>query len=130
MYNEGSLSKECQLMYTNFSGSALRTTAVLFWTATAAIVAFATFAVLRTNTPTLPRAPAAAPANMPAKPDWLAAAPVNVQESYQWAAANHEALQYIPCYCGCHIEHASNSACYFTRDQTGAIVAYDMHAVG
>ena len=39
--------------------------------------------------------------------------PAATQEMYRYAAANHEVLQYIPCFCGCvDGGHGSNFDCY------------------
>lgn len=53
-------------------------------------------------------------------------APRTVQEAYRFAAANPEALEQIPCYCGCGgMGHISNYSCFW---QTGGRV--DEHALG
>jgi len=52
----------------------------------------------------------------PAKNEWpseFLELPAQTQAMYRYAAANHDALQYIPCFCGC-VEggHTSNFDCY------------------
>lgn len=52
----------------------------------------------------------------PAKNEWPAEfseLPTETQAMYRYAAANHETLQYIPCFCGCVAAgHTSNFDCY------------------
>ncbi|MDQ3399627.1 MAG: PCYCGC domain-containing protein [Chloroflexota bacterium] len=39
--------------------------------------------------------------------------PAETQAMYRYAVANHDALQYIPCFCGCVSGgHGSNFDCY------------------
>lgn len=53
-------------------------------------------------------------------------APRPVHDAYRFAAANQEALEQIPCYCGCGaMGHASNYACFWQPD--GRV---DDHALG
>lgn len=73
---------------------------------------------------------AALPDGFPEAPDWYRAAPEPIQQTYVAAAHHPEALQYIPCYCGCGEIHGSNFDCYFQRDESGAVVAFDPHARG
>lgn len=52
----------------------------------------------------------------PAKNEWPSAfleLPAQTQAIYRYAVANHDTLQYIPCFCGC-VEggHTSNFDCY------------------
>jgi hypothetical protein len=43
--------------------------------------------------------------------------PQRVAETYQFAAANQDALEKIPCYCGCGpMGHDSNYACFWQED--------------
>jgi uncharacterized integral membrane protein len=65
-------------------------------------------------------------------PDWLMKADKLVIADYKWAASHHDELQYFPCFCGCDKSagHASNSSCYFKRDASGQITAYDSHSYG
>jgi len=72
----------------------------------------------------------AMPDGFPQEPGWYKNAIGPVKEAYLAAAYNHDVLQHIPCYCGCGSVHASNSACYFTRDAQGEVTAYDQHAYG
>lgn len=74
--------------------------------------------------------PMAMPDGFPQEPGWYKNAIGPVKEAYLAAAYNHDVLQHIPCYCGCGSVHASNSACYFTRDAQGEVTAYDQHAYG
>lgn len=52
----------------------------------------------------------------PAKDEWpdeFKALPVETQAAYRYAVANHDTLQYIPCFCGCVNQgHGSNFDCY------------------
>ena len=52
----------------------------------------------------------------PAKDEWpdqFRQLPAETQELYRFAAANHDVLQYIPCFCGCvNGGHTSNFDCY------------------
>jgi len=52
----------------------------------------------------------------PAKDEWpeeFYQLPSATQTMYRYAAANHDALQYIPCFCGCvDGGHTSNFDCY------------------
>ena len=52
----------------------------------------------------------------PAKDEWpeqLRQLPAATQDLYHFAAANHDVLQYIPCFCGCmNSGHTSNFDCY------------------
>ena len=52
----------------------------------------------------------------PAKDEWpeqFRQLPAATQDLYRYAAANHDVLQYIPCFCGCvNSGHASNFDCY------------------
>jgi len=52
----------------------------------------------------------------PARNEWPAEfleLSAEVQSMYRYAAANHDVLQYIPCFCGCvDAGHASNFDCY------------------
>ncbi|HXF63832.1 MAG TPA: PCYCGC motif-containing (lipo)protein [Caldilineaceae bacterium] len=61
-----------------------------------------------------------------AMPASVRAAPQVVQEAYRFAAANQDALEQIPCYCGCGgMGHTSNYACFWQPD--GRV---DEHALG
>ena len=47
-------------------------------------------------------------------------APATVRTAYQFAVANPDALQNVPCYCGCGaIGHKSNLACYIKEVGAG-----------
>ena len=63
-------------------------------------------------------------------PDYVQDAAPEVQEAYQFAVANPEALEHIPCYCGCNtMGHMNNTDCYvksFRED--GTVAEFDNHA--
>jgi len=64
-------------------------------------------------------------------PTDVKAAPVAVQQAYQFAAANPDAMQQIPCYCGCgSMGHTSNYSCYISGTDVGGKPTYDTHALG
>lgn len=52
----------------------------------------------------------------PAKDEWpeeFKTLPAETQAAYRYAVANHDTLQYIPCFCGCVNQgHGSNFDCY------------------
>lgn len=74
--------------------------------------------------------PMTMPDHFPNEPEWYKTAIGPVKEAYLAAAYNNDVLRHIPCYCGCGAVHASNSACYFTRNPQGEVVAWDQHAYG
>ena len=58
-------------------------------------------------------------------------APAAVRTAYQFAVANPDALQNVPCYCGCGaIGHKSNLACYIKEVGTDGKPVFDDHAMG
>jgi len=58
-------------------------------------------------------------------------APAAVRTAYQFAVANPDALQNVPCYCGCGaIGHKSNLACYLKEVGTDGKPVFDDHAMG
>jgi len=58
-------------------------------------------------------------------------APSAVRTAYQFAAANPEALENVPCYCGCGaIDHKSNLACYIKEFGSDRKPVFDDHATG
>lgn len=64
-------------------------------------------------------------------PDFLNDQPVRVREAYEFAATHHEALETVPCYCGCGaMGHASNLACYVQAIDEAGTITYDNHAAG
>ncbi|MEA4906244.1 MAG: hypothetical protein GYA17_04415 [Chloroflexi bacterium] len=72
--------------------------------------------------------PMASMQDMPAN---VRSAPANVQQAYQFAVANPEALQQIPCYCGCGaMGHTSNYSCYVQQVGPDGEIQYDTHALG
>lgn len=70
-------------------------------------------------------------APMSALPHEMQTAPVRVREAYQFAMANPDALQKVPCYCGCgSIGHTSNYACYVKDRNADGTYVFDQHALG
>lgn len=64
-------------------------------------------------------------------PSDVQAAPVVVQQAYQFATANPEAMQDIPCYCGCgNVGHTSNYDCYVSQIDSKGMITFDNHALG
>ena len=58
-------------------------------------------------------------------------APAAVRTAYQFAVANPDALQNVPCYCGCGaIGHKSNLACYIKEVGADGKPVFDDHAMG
>ena len=58
-------------------------------------------------------------------------APATVRTAYQFAVANPDALQNVPCYCGCGaIGHKSNLACYIKQVGADGKPVFDDHAMG
>jgi hypothetical protein len=95
---------------------------------TAAIVGLAVFANPGGQTGHADGHSMTLPDHFPAEPAWYSSAPNAVKTAYVEAAHHRDALQYIPCYCGCGEIHASNSACYFRQDSQGQVTAFDQHA--
>lgn len=49
---------------------------------------------------------------------------------YSWVATHQDALQYMPCPCGCgDMGHTSNVSCFIGGGQNGKVL-YDDHAIG
>lgn len=64
-------------------------------------------------------------------PEAMQKAPAAVRTAYQFAVAHPDALENVPCYCGCgSIGHHSNLACYIKAGAQGAEIAFDEHALG
>ncbi len=63
-------------------------------------------------------------------PDYVQQAASEVQEAYQFAVANPEALEHIPCYCGCNsMGHLNNTECYVkTFNPDGTVAEFENHA--
>lgn len=63
-------------------------------------------------------------------PAYVQEALPEVQEAYRFAVANPEALQYIPCYCGCNsLGHMNNTDCYVKSfNPDGTVAEFDNHA--
>ncbi len=58
-------------------------------------------------------------------------APAAVRTVYQFAIANPDALQHVPCYCGCGaIGHKSNLDCYIKEFGADGKPIFDDHALG
>jgi hypothetical protein len=66
-----------------------------------------------------------------ALPKQMQAAPAAVRTAYQFAVANPQALENVPCYCGCGaIGHKSNLACYLKESGADGKPVFDDHAMG
>ena len=64
-------------------------------------------------------------------PQQMQDAPATVRTAYQFAVSNPDALQNVPCYCGCGaIGHKSNLACYIKEFGTDGKPVFDDHAMG
>jgi len=63
-------------------------------------------------------------------PDYVQEAEAETQEAYRFAVANPQALEHIPCYCGCNsLGHMNNSECYVkTFNPDGTVAEFDNHA--
>ncbi len=63
-------------------------------------------------------------------PDYVQDAEPEAQQAYRFAAANPEALEHIPCYCGCNsLGHMNNAECYAkTFNPDGTVAEFDNHA--
>lgn len=70
------------------------------------------------------------PEGFPEEPSWYPGTVKPMKEAYLIAAHHQDALQHIPCYCGCGEFHTDNFACYFKRDAEDAVTAFDQHASG
>ena len=58
-------------------------------------------------------------------------APVTVRTAYQFAVAHPDALQNVPCYCGCgDMGHTSNLSCYVKEVDADGKPVFDDHALG
>jgi hypothetical protein len=66
-----------------------------------------------------------------ALPEQVQNAPVSVRTAYQFAVTNPDALENVPCYCGCGtIGHKSNLACYVKEFGSDGKPVFDDHATG
>jgi len=66
-----------------------------------------------------------------ALPEMVKSAPASVRTAYQFALAHPDALENVPCYCGCgSIGHHSNLACYVKDMDANGKVVFDNHALG
>jgi uncharacterized lipoprotein YajG len=62
-------------------------------------------------------------------PSQLRQLPSQVQEAYRFALANPDALEVIPCYCGCGgVGHENNRMCYIQSETADGRVVFDSHA--
>jgi len=70
-------------------------------------------------------------ASMSGMPAAVQSAPVSVRQAYQFAVANPDAMQQIPCFCGCgRLGHKSNYACYVQSVDDQGKITFDDHAMG
>ncbi len=66
-----------------------------------------------------------------ALPQPMQDAPAAVRTAYQFAVTNPDALQNVPCYCGCGaVGHQSNLACYIKELGADGKPVFDDHAMG
>jgi len=66
-----------------------------------------------------------------ALPMQMQQAPAAVRTAYQFAVTHPDALQNVPCYCGCGaIGHKSNLACYIKEFGSDGKPVFDDHAMG
>lgn len=74
-------------------------------------------------------APQAALAAWEARPDFVRA-DMRTEEAYAFALSAPDALQWIPCYCGCGaMGHTSNLDCFFKRTMAGlSSLDFEEHA--
>ena len=65
-------------------------------------------------------------------PSFVASAAPRVREAYRFAIANPEALETVPCYCGCgNMGHTSNLSCFIQDPGTSwETITFDNHATG
>jgi hypothetical protein len=64
-------------------------------------------------------------------PDLFHKAPASVQETYRFAVANHDLLQWMPCFCGCgDLGHTSNFDCYVQEVRSDGSVLLDSMSFG
>jgi hypothetical protein len=70
----------------------------------------------------------------PAKDEWpeeFRSLPSTTQELYRYAVANHDVLQYIPCFCGCvNGGHSSNFDCYVREVNPDGRIRLDTMSFG
>lgn len=66
-----------------------------------------------------------------ALPQAMQDAPARVRAAYQFALTNPDALENVPCYCGCGaMGHTSNLSCYIKNGAAGGQVTFEEHALG
>ena len=70
----------------------------------------------------------------PAKDEWpeeFRQLPSATQDLYRYAVANHDVLQYIPCFCGCvNVGHTSNFDCYVREAYPDGRIRLDTMSFG
>jgi hypothetical protein len=70
----------------------------------------------------------------PAKDEWppmFHEAPDYIRETYRFAVGNKDALQWMPCFCGCgEMGHASNYDCYVAEERSGGEIVLDPMSFG
>lgn len=92
------------------------------------IVLLVSLVALAACAPAEPTAYSLAPADQ--LPEFAARADQRVQIAYRFAMANPEALETVPCYCGCHdLGHIDNRACYIKDINAAGEIEFDAHAV-
>jgi len=64
-------------------------------------------------------------------PDEFLRLPADTQATYRYATANHDTLQYIPCFCGCvNAGHTSNFDCYVSEVYPDGRIRLDTMSFG
>jgi hypothetical protein len=62
-------------------------------------------------------------------PDFVRSAGATVQEAYRYATEQGEALEHMPCFCGCgKIGHRHNRDCYIKSFNGDGTVTYTSHS--
>jgi hypothetical protein len=61
-------------------------------------------------------------------PAFMSGVASEIREAYVFAAGHQQALEYIPCYCGCGGSgHTSNADCFVRSEEPGGWVVLDPH---
>jgi hypothetical protein len=72
--------------------------------------------------------PAAHAAIWASRPAYVRSHPV-IEEAYAFALARPDAIQWLPCYCGCvAMDHRSNLDCFFKPTMDGLEPVFEEHA--
>jgi hypothetical protein len=80
------------------------------------------------HTPTQHAAQTPAEAAWAARPAYVRSHPV-IEEAYAYALARPDALDWLPCYCGCvAMDHRSNLDCFFKPTMDGLEPVFEEHA--